>query len=158
METIKGIPNAAVHINIDTNEVSIDLDKLNELSRLHPGDVVEHYKSRSKRNVEYPFDIDPDYVYRIIGFACSTDDPTKVSVIYKNIRSEVAGSIAKTWSRDYVEFMDIVKQKIDSDEFTNLEDDKFEADKLMYRFTLIDGLDKDYLFRDKLHYMRTDVF
>lgn len=158
METIKGIPNAAVHINIDTDEVSIDLDKLNELSRLHPGDVVEHYKSRSKRNVEYPFDIDPDYVYRIIGFACSTDDPTKVSVIYKNIRSEVDGSIAKTWSRDYAEFMDIVKQKIDSDEFTNLEDDKFEADKLMYRFTLIDGLDKDYLFRDKLHYMRTDVF
>ena len=158
METIKGIPNAAVHINIDTNEVSIDLDKLNELSRLHPGDVVEHYKSRSKRNVEYPFDIDPDYVYRIIGFACSTDDPTKVSVIYKNIRSEVDGSIAKTWSRNYAEFMDIVKQKIDSDEFTNLEDDKFEADKLMYRFTLIDGSDKDYLFRDKLHYMRTDVF
>ena len=158
METIKGIPNAAVHINVDTNEVSIDLDKLNECSRLHPGDVVEHYKSRSKRNVEYPFDIDPDYVYRIIGFACSTDDPTKVSVIYKNIRSEVDGSIAKTWSRDYVEFMDIVKQKIDSDEFTNLEDDKFEADKLMYRFSLIDGPDKDYLFRDKLHYMRTDVF
>lgn len=149
METIKGIPNAAVHINVDTNEVSIDLDKLNEMSRLHPGDVVEHYKSRSKRNVEYPFDIDPDYVYRIIGFACSTDDPTKVSVIYKNIRSEVNGSIAKTWSRDYAEFMDIV----------NLKDNKFEPDKLMYRFTLIPpGPDKDYLFRDKLHYERYDVF
>ena len=108
METIKGIPNAAVHINVDTNEVSIDLDKLNECSRLHPGDVVEHYKSRSKRNVEYPFDINLDYVYRIIGFACSTDDPTKVSVIYTNIKSNVKGSIAKTWSRDYAEFMDIV--------------------------------------------------
>ena len=141
METIKNIPNAAVHINVDTNEVSIDLDKLNECSRLHPGDVVEHYKSRSKRKTEYPFDIDPDYVYRIIGFACSTDDPTKVSVIYTNIRSNVNGSIAKTWSRDYAEFMDIV----------NLKDNKFAPDNIMYRFTLIDGEDKEYLFRDKLH-------
>lgn len=141
METIKGIPNVAVHINVDTNEVLIDLDKLNECSRLHPGDIVEHYKSRSNRNVKYPFDINPDYVYRIIGFACSTDDPTKVSVIYTNIRSNVKGSIAKTWSRDYAEFMDIV----------NVKDNKFAPDNVMYRFTLISGDDKDYLFRDKLH-------
>ena len=137
---LNGIPQLAV--KIENDEVSIDLDKLNECSRLHPGDIVEHYKSRSKRNNEYPFDINTNYVYRIIGFACSTDDPTKVSVIYTNIESNIKGSIAKTWSRDYAEFMDIV----------NLKNSKFEPDKLMYRFTLIPpGPDKDYLFRDKLH-------
>lgn len=127
-------------IKLEGDEPIVDLDILNKCSRLHPGDWVEHYKSKSKRSNE-PFDIDLDYVYVILGFAVSTDDPTDVVVMYRNIKSHVAGTLDKTWVRNYDEFMEIV----------NLKDCSYAPDDIAYRFSLLDGEDKEYVKSSKLH-------